>query len=283
MMNMDDPSSQASSTTIYDNSRHRSLALEELRSLLRYKDLIVQLIRRDIVTRYKRSVLGILWTMLNPLGTMVVLAIVFSRVFEMRGTYPAYILTNLIAWNFFAQTTSASLNAMLWGSTLFQRIYLPRTSFVVATIGTGIVNTLLAFIPLVVIFLASRVPLTVNVLLMPVALLLLAAFALGISLVLSTFVVFFPDIAEVYPILLSAWLYLSPIIIPEQILAKILNGWLLWLNPLFPILKVFRLVVYDGLLPTQTEWGLAALVSILTLIIGWVFFTRKSKAFAYHV
>jgi ABC-2 type transport system permease protein len=268
---------------IYDSSRHRLLAFEELRSLFRYRDLIVQLIRRDIVTRYKRSVLGILWTMLNPLGTMLILSLVFSQVFSMVGTYPAYILTNLIAWNFFAQATSASLNAMLWGSSLFHRIYLPRTSFVVATIGTGLVNTLLALIPLVFIFLVTRVPLHATLVWLPLALLLLAAFSLGISLIVSTFVAFFPDIAEMYPILLSAWMYLSPIIVPEQILVKIIDGWLLRLNPLYPLLKVFRLVVYDGIPPSLLEWGVAAAVSLATLLIGWIFFTQKSNAFAYHV
>jgi ABC-type polysaccharide/polyol phosphate export permease len=149
---------KSSWSTVYDSSKQKNIAIEELRSVFRYRDLILQLIRRDIVTRYKRSVLGILWTMLAPLGTMLILTVVFSQLFNMRGTYPAYIMTNLIAWNFFAQTTSASLNSMLWGSSLFQRIYLPRTSFVVSAIGTGLVNTLLALVPLVAIFLITRVP-----------------------------------------------------------------------------------------------------------------------------
>jgi ABC-type polysaccharide/polyol phosphate export permease len=275
--------SKPSYSPIYDSSKHRNLAIEELWSVIRYRDLIFQLVRRDIVTRYKRSALGILWTMLNPLGTMLVLSVVFSQLFDMRGTYPAYIMTNLIAWGFFSQTTSASLNAMLWGSSLFQRIYLPRTSFVVATIGTGLINTLLALVPLVLIFFVTGAPLQATALLFPVTLLLLAFFSLGISLILSTFVAFFPDIAEMYPIVLTAWMYLTPIIYPEEMLTNILGGWLSRLNPLFPIIKVFRLVVYDGRVPTAGEWGLAAGISLGTLLIGWIFFTRKSNSFAYHV
>ena len=272
-----------SRSAIYDNSKQRFLAIEELKSIFRYRDLISQLIRRDIVTRYKRSVLGILWTMLNPLGTMVIMSIVFSQVFKMGGTYPAYIITNLIAWNFFSQTTTASLNAMLWGSSFFQKIYLPRTSFVVSTIGTGLVNTLLALVPLILIFLITRVPLTATILFLPFSMFLLAAFSLGISLILSAFVAFFPDIAEMYPVLLTAWIYLTPIIIPEEILAKILNGWLLRINPLFPVIRVFRLVIYDGKVPTLAEWGIAAGIALGTLLIGWIFFTQKSKSFAYYV
>jgi ABC-2 type transport system permease protein len=275
--------SKPSQSPIYDSSKHRNLAIEELRSVFRYRDLIFQLVRRDIVARYKRSILGILWTMLNPLGTMVVLSIVFSQMFNMRGTYPAFIMTNLIAWNFFSQTTSASLSAMLWGSSLFQRIYLPRTTFVVATIGTGIINTLLAWVPLVLIYFVTGVSLHASVLLFPVTLLLLAAFSLGISLILSTFVAFFPDVAEMYPILLTAWMYLTPIIYPEEILTNVLGGWLLRLNPFFPVVKVFTLVVYNGRVPSAGEWELAAGISLGTLLIGWIFFTQKSNSFAYHV
>jgi ABC-type polysaccharide/polyol phosphate export permease len=279
MVNKVSPSRSA----IYDSSRQRFLAVEELRSIFRYRDLIFQLIRRDIVTRYKRSVLGILWTMLNPLGTMLILSIVFSQVFKMGGTYPAYIITNLVAWNFFSQTTTASLNAMLWGSSFFQKIYLPRTSFVVSTIGTGLVNTLLALVPLILVFLITRVPLPVTILFLPFSLLILAAFSLGISLIISAFVAFFPDIAEMYPVFLTAWIYLTPIIIPEEILANILNGWLLRINPLYPVIRIFRLVIYDGKVPSLAEWGVAAAIALGTLLIGWLFFTQKSKSFAYYV
>jgi ABC-type polysaccharide/polyol phosphate export permease len=214
---------------------------------------------------------------------MIIMSIVFSEVFNMGGTYPAYIITNLIAWNFFSQTTSASLNSMLWGSTLFQRIYLPRTSFVISTIGTGLVNTLLALGPLVAIFLITRVPITATIFLLPISLFLLAAFSLGVGLIISTFVAFFPDINEIYPILLTAWMYLTPIILPEEILAKILDGWLLRINPLYPVIRVFRMVIFDGRVPSWVEWGLASGVALATLLIGWLFFTNKSKSFAYYV
>jgi ABC-type polysaccharide/polyol phosphate export permease len=221
--------------------------------------------------------------MLNPLGTMLILSVVFSQLWNMRGTYPAYIMTNLIAWNFFSQTTAASLNAMLWGSSLFKSIYIPRTSFVIATVGTGLVNTILALVPLVFIFLITKVPLTATIFLLPVSMVLLLAFSLGISLILSTFVAFFPDVAEMYPILLTAWMYLTPIIYPEKTLVNVFGGWLLRLNPFFPVLKVFRLIIFDGKVPTSAEWGIAAGFALGTLLIGWIFFTQKSNSFAYHV
>lgn len=212
--------SQSIRKNIYDSSKRKNAALEEIRALIHFRDLLYQLVRRDIITRYKRSVLGILWTMLNPLGTMIVLSIVFSQVFNLKGAYPAYIIANFVAWNFFAQTTQFSLNATLWGSSLFQKIYLPRTSFVISTTGTGLVNLLFALVPLTLIFLVTRVPIRLSILLLPAAILLLAIFALGISLLLSTLAVFFPDVNEIYPVLLTAWMYLTPIIYPESLLAN---------------------------------------------------------------
>ena len=270
-------------TPIYDSAKRIHPALDEIKDLIRFRDLLVQLIRRDIVTRYKRSALGILWTMLNPLGTMIVLSIVFSQLFDMRGAYPAFIITNLIAWNFFAQTTSASLSTMMWGSDLFQRIYLPRTAFVISTIGTGLVNVLFSLVPLILIFIITKVPIQTTIFLLPVAILALAAFSLGLSLIISVFAVFFPDISEMYPILLTAWMYLTPIIYPETMVEGVFNGWLLSLNPLYHLVKIFRLVTFDGIYPNFTEIMLAIGISLGTLLVGWVFFTKQAKKFAYYV
>jgi ABC-2 type transport system permease protein len=270
-------------TQFYDSTKSKNPALDEIKEILKFKDLIVQLVRRDIVTRYKRSSLGIIWTMLNPLGTMIIMSIVFSRLFDLRGAYPAFIITNLVAWNFFAQTTAATLSNMIWGSDLFQRIYLPRTSIVISTIGTGIINILFSLVPLAVIYLFTKTPISETFILLPIAILFLAAFALGFSLILSAIGVFFPDVSEMYPIVLTAWMYLTPIIYPEEMIADVVNGWLLRLNPLYHLIKFFRLVTFDGLYPTTQEFITALVLSFGVLIIGWIFFTRQAKKFAYYV
>src|SRR5574341_1057086 len=158
---------------IYDSLKRGSLALEEVRGLLQYRDLIFQLIRRDVISRYKRSVLGIAWTMLYPLGTMTVLTVVFSQLFHSIPAYPVYLLSGLIVWNFFAQSTSAAMEQMVWGSSLLHRIYMPRTAFVVSAIGTGLVNLVLSVVPLVLIMLVVGLPLRLSLLFLPVAMLLL--------------------------------------------------------------------------------------------------------------
>ena len=268
---------------IYDSAKSKNPALEEIKEVLTYKDLVVQLIRRDMVARYKRSSLGILWTMLNPLGTMIIMSVVFSRMFDMRGAYPAFIITNLVAWNFFSQTTTITLSSMLWGSELFQRIYLPRTTLVISTTGTGMINMFLSLVPLAIIYLFTKTPVTETILLLPIAILFLVAFALGFSLILSVFVIFFPDVAEMYPIVLTAWMYLTPIIYPEEMIADILNGWLLRLNPLYHLIRFFRITIFDGVYPTTQEFIFTLVISFGTLIIGWTFFTKQAKKFAYYV
>jgi ABC-type polysaccharide/polyol phosphate export permease len=269
---------------VYDSARRSNAALEELRGLIKYRDLLFQLVRRDIITRYKRSVLGILWTMLNPLGTMIILSIVFSQMFGLKGVYPAYIITNLVAWNFFAQTTQFSLNSTLWGSELFHRIYLPRTSFVVSTAGTGLVNLLFSLVPMMLIFLVTKVPIHLSILLLPVAIFLLAIFGLGVSLLVSTLTVFFPDVSEFFPVLLTGWMYLTPIIYPESLLMSNSFGvWIIRLNPLYRVLKLFRMLMFDGVIPSGHEWLIGSVVALVTLLTGWYFFTSRSKVFGYYV
>jgi ABC-type polysaccharide/polyol phosphate export permease len=268
---------------IYDSAKRGSPAIEELHQVLQYQNLVTQLIRRDILTRYKRSFLGIAWTMLNPLGTMLILTIVFSFAFDMGPDFASYVLSGLLAWNFFSQTTSAAMSHLVWGGNLLQRIYIPPTAFALAAIGTGIVNLALAIVPMLVVMLITRTPIRLSILFLPVPMLLLAIFSLGIGLLLSTGAVYFPDITEMYQVILTAWIYLTPIIYPEEILPAILQQWLPRLNPIYPLVKLFRLPLFYGRLPTPGEFIPAAFISLLTLGIGWVIFTRKADEFAYRL
>src|SRR5687767_4275278 len=203
-------SNPSTTPTVYDSAKRGPVALEELRGIFQYRDLIFQLIRRDIVARYKRSFLGIAWTMVQPLGMMIILTLVFSQLFHKVPGYPIYVLSGLIAWTFFAQTTNAAIHQMVWGGTLLRRIYLPRTAFAVSAVGTGLVNIALSVVPLLVIMLFAGVPLRWSILIMPYSLLLLAAFSLGVGLLLSSLAVYFPDVAEIHQVALVGWMYLTP-------------------------------------------------------------------------
>jgi|UniRef100_A0A7C4PG34 ABC-2 type transport system permease protein len=268
----------------YDSSRRGLLALDELREVLRYRNLFYQFVRRDIVTRYKRSVLGVAWTMLNPLGMMLVLTIAFSQIFRFNTpNYPAYVLSGLLVWNFFAQTTTMSMTTLVWGGGLFKRIYMPRSIFALSSMGTGLVNLVLALVPMLLIMLVTGTPIRWTFLFLPVPILFLVMFALGVGLMLSTVAVYFPDVSEMYQIILTAWMYLTPIIYPATMLPERLRFWLEWFNPMYRIVQLFRLPLYDGRLPTWAEFWPTMILSLAFCVTGWMVFTRKSDEFAYRL
>ena len=269
-------------TSIYDSAQMIPHALQELKEAVSHRNLIFQLVRRDILTRYKRSFLGVAWTMLSPLGIMLILSFVFSNLFGATHGYPAFILSGLMAWNFFAQSTTAAMSSLVWGGGLLQRIYIPRASFGISAIGSGLVNLLLSFIPLVIVMAVVGVPIRITALFLPVSLLLLTCFTLGLGLAISALAIYFPDVAEMYQIILMAWMYLTPIIYPETTIpAK--YQFILHLNPLYYLVKLWRLPLYDGLWPTWGEIWPAAAIAIGMLLVGWFFFTSKSDEFAYRV
>jgi ABC-type polysaccharide/polyol phosphate export permease len=271
-------------TNVYDSSKRGPLALDELREVFRYRNLITQLVRRDILTRYKRSVLGVAWTMLNPLGMMLVLTIAFSQIFRFNTPhYAAYVLSGQLVWNFFAQTTSICISSIMWGGGLFKRIYMPRSVFALSSMGTGLVNLLLAMVPMVLIMVVTGTPVRWAIFFMPIPILLLVLFSLGVGLIISTVAIYFPDVAEMYQILLTAWMYLTPVIYPSSVLPENIRFWLQLLNPMYSIVNLFRLPLYDGRMPTWGEFLPALIISILVVVVGWIFFAQRSDQFAYRV
>ncbi|MFQ5408217.1 MAG: ABC transporter permease [Anaerolineales bacterium] len=270
-------------TPVYDSAFTRNTIAAEARILARYRPLLLELISRNIKTRYKRSVLGVAWTMLNPLLTMVVLTVVFSQLFAFRlPLYPVYLLSGLLVWNFFSQSTVAAINELVWSSSLLKRIYVPRTLFAVAAVGTALVNVALALVPLGIIMLATGAPLRPALLFLPVALALAGLFALGVGLALSALAVFFADVVDMYQIVLVAWMYLTPIFYPPEILADNVR-WLLYVNPMFYILECFRAPIYAGELPAPGMLLGATLSALVAVLFGGWFFARKSDDFTYYV
>lgn len=267
----------------YDSAARISPALEEIREVGKYRYLIGQLVRRDILSRYKRSILGVAWTMLNPLGIMIILSIVFSQLFKSVESYPAYILSGIVAWNFFAQATNAAMNGIVWGGNLLQRIYFPPTIFGLSAIGTGVVNLALSIIPLILVMLFTHLPIRPSIIFLPVSMLILAGFSLGFGLILSTLAIYFPDVSEMYQIILTAWMYLTPIIYPETVYPASLLPLIQKLNPMYTLIKLFRVPIYDGYFPSMSEILPGLFWAIGVLVIGWIFFTSKSNEFAYKV
>ena len=272
-----------SNELIYDSAEQGHQALDELRQCFRYRNLLAQLVRRDITSRYKRSVFGVAWTLLNPLGMMLILTIVFSQLFGTIKGYPAYVLSGLMVWTFFAQASTAAMVNLVWGGGLLNRIYIPRPSFAIAAIGTGIINLVLTMIPLLLVMIITGVPIRLSILFAPVPILLVACFALGLGLLLSTIAIYFPDVSEMYQIGLTAWMYLTPIIYPESALPQKYAYLITHLNPMYYMVRLFRILFYEGRIPSAVEFWPAVLIAVVTLGVGWYVFTKKADEFAYRI
>jgi ABC-type polysaccharide/polyol phosphate export permease len=221
--------------------------------------------------------------MLNPLMMMTVMTLVFSNIFRMElEHYAVYILSALVFWNFFAQTTSSAMNELVWGGSLLTRIYVPRSIFAFTALGTGLVNIFLSLVPLLLIMLVTGAPLRLSLFFLPFSILIIAMFSLGMGLFLSALGVYFVDVLEMYQIVLTAWMYLTPIIYPLDII-PVNYQWAFRLNPLYYLLEVFRQPIYAGKLPDLHILTVACVLSFLMLLSGWWFFTRKADEFAYRV
>lgn len=267
---------------VYDSAKQSNPALTELRELRNYWYLLKQLVRRDILTRYKRSVLGVAWTMLNPLGTMLIMSFVFSNLFKSVGNYSIYLLSGLLVWTFFAQSTNAAMSGLVWGGSLMKQIYVPRTIFGISAIGTAIVNMVLSLVPLLLVIIFSGEPIYWTIVFVPLVILVLAAFSIGVGLTISTLAVYFPDVMEMYQILLMAWMYLTPIMYPETIIPEEYSQ-LYRVNPMYWMVKLFRALVYEGRIPLFSEIWPALAWGLGVLILGWTFFASKADEYAYRI
>lgn len=268
---------------IYDSDNRPPPFIDEFNELIRYRSLLIELISRDIKARYKRSVLGVAWTMLHPLMTMAILAFVFSQVFRFSiQNYPVYLLSGLLIWNLFTTTTTHAMAQLVWGGGLLNRIYIPKAVFAVSSVGTGLVNIFIALVPLMIIMLATGVPFSVSLLTLPVAIFLTALFSLGVGLVLSALAVYFADVLRIYEIILTMWMYATPIFYPLDILPERFR-WIVTLNPMYYLVDLFRAPVTQGVIAPLSSYIYAFLAVTISLLIGWWVFSRETGEFAYRI
>ncbi len=280
---MQAPDANSSPSPTYDSARLPPPFIDEAQALFRYSDLIRQWVSRTITTRYKRSWLGAAWTMVNPLLTMTILTVVFSQLFGAEPrSYALYVLSGLIVWNFMAQSTTAAMGDLYWSGGILTRIYLPKTTFAVAAVGAGLVNLLIALVPFTLLTLVLGGNLGWSWVLLPLAILPVVAFALGVGLLISTAAIYFPDVLPTYEVLLTAWFYLTPVIYPLQALPQAVQQ-LLRLNPMVTFVAVFRSILFEGTLPQLQELAWAYALGAGLLFAGWAVFTRRSRDFPYRV
>ena len=257
--------------------------LSDVRELVAYRSLLRELVARDLKVRYKRSALGILWTMLNPLLLMSILAFVFSHVLRVTlEHFSIYLLSALVLWNFFAQATSWSTACFLSYAPLIKKVYVPQAIFVLATVLAGVVNLFISLVPLAVIMLVVGHPFSPSLAFLPVPILLTAMFSLGVSLALAPLSVMFADVVPIYQVVLSGWIYLTPILYPLTLLPDHYRR-ILVLNPMTHLVEAFRTPIYQGEIPSANVLATSAVAGVGTLLIGWFIFKRYTDRVAYYV
>ena len=224
----------------YDSARRRPRWIEESENLWRYRGLVHELVIRDIKVRYKRSVLGLVWTMLAPLLNMIALTLVFSAMLKTAvSNYPVYFMAGQIFWGFFAQTSVSAASQTQASNDLARRMFVPRTVFVAAAVGGGLVNLVLSLAPLLLIIALTGFPLHATWAFLPVSIFILALFTAGVSLLLFTVTSRFADVREMYTVVVQTWFFLTPIVYEPSIVPYRYRVWLS-LNPMYHLIQVFR-------------------------------------------
>lgn len=275
---------ESSGTVLVNAAEHRVRTLEELRDLARHSHLLASLVRRDLTVRYKRSIIGFFWTMLNPLLLMIILTVVFSAIFRFEGIepYAVYFLSEYLVFGFFSQTTVTSMTSLSWNGGLMKKVRVPKSIFAISTTISGLVNLCLAYVPLFVIMLVLDVPIKPAVFFLPVAFLIIGAFTLGVSFLLSALAVYFEDVSHMYQVATVGLMYMTPIIYPISIVPyKFL--WLVRANPLTHLFKLARDPIYLGQLPAGHVIQASVISAVVALVVGWVVFHRLSRNFYHHL
>lgn len=268
---------------VYDSAARRVPVFTDIAEVLRYRYLIANLISRDLKVRYKRSVLGFLWVMINPLLTMAVLAVVFSDILGVKTPYyVAFLLVGILLMNLFSQGSTAALSSIIGNGSVLRKMYVPAPVFPVASVGSALVNFIFALGPCFALVLLNGVSIKLTWFFVVVPLAETVMFTAGMGLAVAALMVFFNDVFEIYQVFLNAFMFATPVMYPLTILPPPLRA-VERFNPMALTIGQFRDAVIAGRLPAPSDALMAAGLCIGILIIGMVIFTRAQGQFAYHI
>lgn len=250
---------------------------------LKYRNLLYQLVRRDFLAKYKRSVLGVLWSVLNPLLTMLVITIVFSYIFRFEiENFPVYLLSGQIVFNMFSEITNMAMGSVIGNAALMKKVSVPKYIFPASRAVSGLVNFALSFIALLLVMAITKAPFHLSMLYAIVPAFLTFVFSMGVGLVLSALVVFFRDINYIYGVGLTAVTYFTPLFYPISIIPEQLR-WIISLNPLFHFVQCFRTCAIYGAVPTLWQNLICTLLAVSALGMGLFVFYKKQDQFILYV
>nr|WP_319374365.1 ABC transporter permease [uncultured Methanobacterium sp.] len=248
----------------------------------KYRFLLNQLVKRDIKIKYRRSVLGIFWSFLEPLGSMVVLTIVFSTLFIRIDNYPVYLLTGMLIYQFFAGGTNSAMRSMVSNASILKTIYIPKYLYSLSAILSNFITYLLSLIVLFMVMAVTNVNFTMYIIFASLPILALLMLTIGVGLIMATINVFFRDMQYLYGILLMMLMYLTPIFYPPEIVPASFR-FIQTYNPLFAIIKCCRSSFLYGTLYNMQDLLFAMGSGIVALIIGIIIFYKFQDKFILYV
>lgn len=250
-----------------------------MREFFKFKALLYELTTRDIKVKYRRSILGLLWTVLNPLLMMLILCFVFSQLFRFDiENYAIYVLSGQVIFNYFQISTTDAMMSILNNGTLIKKVYIPKYMLVLVKILSGTVYLLASFAALLIVMgiTGNRIRGTVIFFIIPFLCLIL--FSLGMGLLLASMTVKFRDIMHLYGVFCTALFYITPIIYPFSILPDYMKK-VVYYNPLTAIMDVFRVVVVEGQIPQIERVIYSILISVGMFLVGRTVFKKRQNSF----
>jgi lipopolysaccharide transport system permease protein len=269
--------------------------IEWLRDMWVYRELTRNLVVRDVKIRYKNSVLGVLWSLLNPLLMTLVFTLVFTVMTPAGGSihnFPMFVLCALLPWNFFSASVIGTTSSIVGNANLVNKVYFPHEILPLATVLAELVNFCLALVILFGMIFVFGIRLTPWAMLLPLVILIQTAFTLGIGFILATLNVFYRDTQQIMNVVMLAWFFVTPIIYPVSLLPRNYQLWGLtidvwrWahiLNPMTSLIATYRVILYDGAPPAYDFLLRTAVTAIAFLLLGVFIFRRYSWRFAEEV
>ena len=251
----------------------------------KYSFLLQQLVARDFKVKYKRSVLGVIWSLLYPLLNMAVMALVFSKMFKFSTpgvNYLVYVLSGLVMFNYFSEASNLSMSSIVANFSLINKIYIPKYIFPLSKCLFVGINFLLTLIPLYIVIFATGTGINIYHLILPYGYLCLFIFTLGFGLILATISVFLRDMFYIYGIVITLWTYLTPIMYDISMISENIQNFFK-LNPMYHYINFIREIILYNRLPSIQEFLICGGLSMFFLIIGLIVFKKNQDKFIYYV
>ena len=265
------------------NQKKNSLK-QMVQEFWKYRDLLRLLVSRNLKLKYRRSVLGYVWSVLNPLLTMIVMTIVFSTMFSRNiENFPVYLFCGQLLFNFMSNSTRQAISSINANASLLKKTYVPRYIFTLSKITSGLVDLLFSLGALAIVMLVTRAKISWHVLLFPVVILQIYLFCVGLGLFLAQANVFFRDVEYIYNAVITAWMYLTPIFYPLEMLPENVLWVVKHLNPMYFYVGQFRDLVYLGQMPGPVITIAGWVAAIGMLLIGVWSFRRAEDRFILYI